>query len=455
VIPSPSAFEAEHLPWNLDAEKATLGALLVRNEVWREVADAVAAEDFYREGHRVLFGRMAKLVEAGRPVDLVTLTNGLDESGLQALGGFGYLNSLTAGLPRSTNAAHYAAIVREHARRRQCIALGQQLIADAQSGDDIDAARAACEQALRELEIGRSVDTAGADVVAVEAFDFLETMGNAPDGITGVRTGLAPLDTMTGGLQPSELHIVAARPSVGKTALMAQIALHAAVNEGVPTVVVTMEQPRKQLLLRMASNMARVDLVAVRRTEAYPDDLTRLSQALERLAASPLTFIDHGELRMSDVRARARRLHAQGKCGYLLLDYLGLVAPERSQSRSETREERVSVQSRMAKGIAKELGIPFVLLCQLNREYEKDNGARAKSAEPRRPRLSDLRESGAIEQDADTVMFVHRPFVRPRTEVEAYREPETELIVAKQRNGPIGTVPATYTKEHVRFEATT
>lgn len=444
-----------HLPWNLDAEKATLGALLVRPEVWRDVADAVSAEDFYREGHQRLFRRMAALVEAGRAIDFVTLLDGLQATELDALGGIGYLTKLTDGLPRSTNAVHYAEIVREHARRRACIALGQRLIAEAQHGDDVETARASCEQALRELETGRSVDTYSAASSVASAYDLLESMANTPDGITGIRTGFLTLDQMTGGLQRSELHLLAARPSVGKTAMLCALATQAAYVDRVPTVIVTLEQPRDMLLLRMASAMARVDLVAVRLGQASERNLSDLSDALAKLNSAPLTVIDHRELKMSDVRRRLRRLHGAGACEFALLDYLGLLEAERAVSRSENREQQVGAMAKMAKGIARELRIPFVLLSQMHREYEKANAARGKKTEPRRPNLTDLRESGQLEQHADTVLFIHRPYARPRNFDEAQKEGETEFILAKQRNGPIGSVPAWYAKSWTRFEETT
>lgn len=445
-------FEDVHLPWNLDAEKATLGALLVRPEAWRDVADAVAAEDFYRDGHQRLFRRMASLVEAGRAIDAVTLLDGLDQAALDALGGLGYLTQLTNGLPRSTNAVHYAEIVREHARRRACIALGQRLIADAQHGEDVEAARAACEQGLRELETGRSLDTYSSEQAVSAAFATLDAMADAPDGITGVRTGFPTLDRWTGGLQRKQLHLLAARPSVGKTALMGSFATQAAVVDRVPTVIVTLEQPHDVLLLRMASAMARVDLVDVRTHRASDHSLDDLARALAQLNDAPLTIIDHPQLRVSDVRRRLRRLHAEGRCGYVLLDYLGLLTPDRGRSHRENREQQVGAMAEESRAIARELEIPFVLLTQMNREWEKTNSTRGKKTEPKRPNLTDLRESGQLEQHGDTVIFIHRPYARPRNFEESTKQGATELILAKQRNGPIGNVTAHYTPAWVRFE---
>jgi replicative DNA helicase len=350
---------------------------------------------------------------------------------------------------------HYADLVREHARRRQCVVIAEQLRAEALAADDLEESRARAEHALRDLDAGQAAAFTSIARAAHAGLDDLEAIAQAEDGVTGVPTGFATVDRMLGGLQGGDLVVLAARPSVGKTAAACQMAMHAALIRHVPTLFVTLEQRASQLTLRMASNAARVDLVALRVGQATEEESARLHQAAARLSEAPITFIDARDVRMSDVRRHARLLRAQGKCSLIVLDYLTLLEPERTSTRGETREAQVAAQSRLAKSIARELGVPFVLLSQLNREFEKDAGARKGSRKPRRPRLSDLRESGAIEQDADVVVFVHRPYVRPEGLEERTREGETELIVSKNRNGPTGLVRAHYAKTWVRFTETT
>ena len=442
-------------PHNLHAERSVLGAVLMRNDAWTDVRDAVGPDDFYRAAHAMVFRRMDGLAQVGRAIDPLTLSDLLARHGeLDEVGGPSFLMGLTDGVPRSTNAVHYAEMVRDYSRRRQCIAVAQLLLEQAQSDDDVNETIAKSERALRDIEAGRATElTSIADAVNA-GLDHLEATAQADFGVTGIPSGFFSLDRMLGGFQREDLIVVGARPSVGKTAFMGQVAANAARDGGVPTVVVTLETRASQLALRMASAKAQVDLIAIREKRASDGELTRLNVALEALHRAPITFLDTREVRMSDIRRHARRLHAQGKCDLLLLDYLTLVNPEKSATRGENREQQVAAQSKLAKSIARELAIPVVILCQLSRDFERD-GAQKPGGKPktaRRPRLSDLRESGAIEQDADVVLFVHRPFVRPNTIEERMREGETELIVAKQRNGPIGQIRAHFTKEFVRFD---
>jgi replicative DNA helicase len=445
-------------PHSLEAERSVLGAIMLHNDAWTEIRAVVDAEDFYRVAHGIVFRRMEGLAATGRPIDPLTLADVLgrhDE--LETIGGPAFLMRLTDGVPRSSHAVHYAALVRDYARRRQCIAVAQQLLTEAHTDDDIADVLGRAERALRDVSTGGDSDVETSAAAVAEAFETLEAIDRAEDGITGIRTGLDGLDRMLGGLQRSEVVVLAARPSVGKTALAGQMVAHAAVDDRVPTLFVTLEQPKAQLALRMASNRARVDLVAVREKRVDDVDLERLGDALRAIHDAPITFVDRRDIRLSDIRLIARRLHGQGKCDLLVVDYLTLVQPERSQTKNENRQEQVALQSRLTKTIAKELGIPVVMLAQVSREYEKDGATTTPGGKPkpaRRPRLSDLRESGAIEQDADVVLFLHRPYVRPTGIEEQMRECETELIVAKQRNGPIGHVDAYYAKQWLRFNET-
>jgi replicative DNA helicase len=447
---SPSATAAPH---SLDAERAVLGALLVRPDAWADIRDIVSSADFWRAAHRTLFRRMSDLVAAGRAIDLVTLAEVLERhSEVEEVGGLAYVAGLSDAVVRTSHAVHYAEIVREKAKRRQLLVLADQIRAEAVAADDVEDVRQRTEEALRTLDAGPRGDFLTSEQAAHAALDELEHAREA-HGLTGIPTGLPTIDRTTGGLQTGDLVVLAARPSVGKTAAAGQWAMYAALERRVPTLFVTLEQRASQLALRMASNRTCIDLVAVRDARAQDQDLSRLNRALEQLADAPLTFLDSRDLRMSDVRRHARLLTAQGKCGLLFLDYLTLLQPEPTSTRAETREAQVAAQSRMAKSIARELGIPVVLLCQLNREFERDSGAApGVRRSPRSPRLSDLRESGAIEQDADLVVFIHRPFVRPTSAEERAHEGETDLLIAKNRNGPIGRVRARYHKAWVRFE---
>lgn len=444
-------------PHNLDAERAVLGGLLLKPDAWHDVRDILAPEDFYREAHTGIYAAMSDVVQAGRTIDLVALADAVSRrpGGLDAIGGLSYLTRLVDGLSRGmARPSDHAIIVCDHAQRRRCLLIGRQLIADASSASDVDDARTQAERALRELVTGTRSDAMSAEQAVAEAVDILERYESSPhQGITGIASGLYSLDHLLGGWQPGDLVVIAARPSVGKTAFAGQVAAYAAIVHHVPVVFATNEQSPRTLALRMASNRTKVNVEDVREQRTSEADLRRLFAGLTEVRQAPLTFLPARGRRMSDIRREARRLHAQGKCRLLVIDYLGLVAPESSQTRGETRERQVAVQSGMAKTLASELEIPVLLLCQLNRQYEQDQPKPGSTrAMPRRPRLSDLRESGAVEQDADVVLFVHRPFVRPASPEERLREGQTELVVAKHRNGSIGEIPAHYAKEWVRFE---
>jgi replicative DNA helicase len=446
---------AMEYPHSIDAERSVLAAVLLRNDTWSDVRDAVCAEDFYRHAHRVVFSRMEGLAQLGRVIDLVTLHDALARHGeVDDVGGASYISRLIDGVARSTNAVHYAEVVRDHARRRKAMDIGRQLVEDAARSDDVNEVIGTAEKSLREVEAGRSLEVTSIADAITSGMDDLERAAQSEYGITGVPTGFFTLDRMLGGLQAEDLIIVAARPSVGKSALLGQMVAYAALDAKLHVTVVTLEMRASKLALRMASARARVDLHAVRSGTASPADLAALNQHLEALhGCGRINFIDTRDIRMSDVRRHARRLRAQGKLDLLALDYLALTTPEKATTRGENRQEQVAAQSKLAKSIARELGIPFVVLNQLDRGVEKDGGTK-KTPGQRAPRLSDLRESGAIEQDADAVIFVHRPYVRPETFEERLREGETELIVAKQRNGPIGKVRARYVPAWVRFDET-
>lgn len=445
------------LPHNLDAEKAVLGALLVRNDALTEVADIVLPEDFYRVGHQVLFRRMQDLAKAGKALDIVTLGTILDRHGeLDEVGGRAYISRLIDGLPRSTNASHYAGEVKAAATRRALILFAEKVKADAIHGDDPEDVRSTAEQDLRALQTGIGLSFTSAEDAVRDAYATLDAYDTAEHvGVTGVPTGIAGLDDLVGGWQRGELNLIAAQTSHGKTAFTAQCAGYAAVIRKVPTLFVTNEQKPGSLALRLASNRARVDLKAIRRKYASDEELARFADALNEINRSPLTFYWARGKRMSDIRRHARILRAKGQCEMLVIDYLGLVRPEPSQSRTDTREREVAKQSEMAKDIAAELDIPVLLCVQMNGDIEKASPRGRSNAAPIRPRLSDLRESKAVGHDADVVVFVHRPYARPNNMEERMRQGETVLVVAKVRNGPIDDVSAHFNGAWQRFEETT
>jgi replicative DNA helicase len=447
------------IPHNLDMERALLGALLRRSDLIAEVRDVVTPEDFWRSGHATLYRRMLQVAAAGSVIDLVTLAPLLERhQEMEEVGGLAYVSRLSDDAPRAANAAHYAEGVKGYAVRRECLRVAAQLAADAQEADDVTQATAAAEAALRALQSGRADTSKSAEEAVEGALALLERYQSADEsGVTGVPSGLPNLDRMLGGWQPGSLNIIAARPSVGKTAFMGQVCAYAAVRRQVPTLVVTLEQDADALALRMASNRARVNADGARRHALGDADLLRLNDACREIRAAPLRFQPARGWRMSDIRRVARQWHARGACELLAIDYLGLVAPEVERSKGETRERQVALQTALARDIATELRIPALLLCQLSREYEKDQpkGTTRQKPEPRKPRLSDLRESGAIEQDADVVLFVHRPYVRPNDEEERIREGQTELLVRKNRNGAFGDIQARFHGAWLRFEETT
>lgn len=448
----------DRIPRNLEAERAVLGAILVRGDALREIADILTAEDFFRSAHGTLFRRMQDLATAGRAIDLVTLMPVLERHGeLDAVGGVAYITRLVDGLPRSVSAAHYALDVKAASTRRGLIAFAEKLRSDAIHGDDPDTVREAAEQALRGLDSGTGLELLDVKDAVAQASATLDAFDNAEHvGVTGVPTGLAGLDDLLGGWQRGDLNVIAGLSSHGKTALMAQCAGYAAIIRKVPTLFATNEQKPGSLVLRLACNRARVDLTAIRKKYANDDELARFADAVNEIARSPLTFYWARGKRMSDIRRHARMAKAKGRCDLLAIDYLGLIPPEVSQNRSETREREVARQSSMAKDVAGELDVPVLLGCQMNGDIEKaaPRGGK-KSVAPPRPRLSDLRESKAVGHDADVVLFVHRPFARPSNPEERMRQGETDLIVAKQRNGAVGDVSAHFSGGWQRFEETT
>lgn len=430
-------------PHSVQAEQSVLGGLMLDNEAWDQVADRVGPEDFYRREHRAIFEAVAELAQEGKPFDVVTLAEELERhKGLDGIGGMSYLGALAKDTPSAANIQAYADIVREHSVVRQLIRVGTE-IADSgfrpegrQSAELLDVA----ERKVFDIAEQRSRGGDGfqpAKKLVTKALDRIETLFQQEDAITGVSTGFADFDEMTSGLQPSDLVIVAGRPSMGKTTFAMNIAENVALKTRKPVAVFSMEMPGEQLAMRMMASLGRVDQQRVRTGKLLEDEWPRLTSAVSLLAEAPLYVDDTPSLSPTELRARARRLsrECKSKLGLIVLDYLQLM---QAPGMGENRTTEISAISRSLKSLAKELDVPVVALSQLNRNLEQRPN--------KRPVMSDLRESGSIEQDADVVIFLSKDV---HSEEEATNE--VRLIVAKQRSGPTGDFVLGYRGEYTRF----
>ena len=432
-------------PHSVEAEQSVLGGLMLDNNAWDKIADAVVEEDFYRRDHRLIFRAISDLAARTEPFDVITLSEWLDKQGLlDDAGGLAYLGTLAKDTPSAANIAAYAAIVRERSVLRQLISVGNEISNSAyqpegRSTEELldDAERRVfkiAEQGAR----GKEGFTAIKDLL-VKAVDRIDTLFQQDDPITGVPTGWTDFDEMTSGLQRGDMVIVAGRPSMGKTTFAMNIAEHAAIKSGLPTAVFSMEMPGESLAMRMLSSLGRIDQHRVRTGKLEDDDWPRLTSAVGLLAEAPMFIDDTPALSPNELRARARRLAREhGELGLIVIDYLQLMQVHGS---SENRTNEISEISRSLKSLAKEMDVPVIALSQLNRSLEQRPN--------KRPVMSDLRESGAIEQDADLIVFIYRD--------EVYNEDSpdkgtAEIIIGKQRNGPIGTTRLTFLGQYTRFE---
>lgn len=436
-------------PHSVEAEQSVLGGLLLENEALDKIADILTSADFYRHDHRLIFTHIGKLIEHNRPADIVTVAESLESSAeLSGVGGIAYLGALAQNTPTAANIRRYAEIVRERAVMRKLVEVGSGIAESAYSPQGRDAQQLLDEAEAKIFQIAEGGKRSSEGFVDIKVLlpqvadriDQLFQRDN-PNDVTGVPTGFSDLDSMTSGFQPGDLVIVAGRPSMGKTAFSLNIAENVALDSGLPVAVFSMEMAATQLAMRMIGSVGRLDQHRMRTGRLEDEDWVRLTTALGRLNDAPI-FIDEGaSLSSFDVRARARRLHRQcGKLGLIVVDYLQLMsAPAGRQG--ENRATEISEISRSLKALAKELDVPVVALSQLNRSVEQ--------RPDKRPVMSDLRESGAIEQDADLILFIYRD------EVYNSDSPDkgtAEIIIAKQRNGPIGRVRLTFLGEHTRFE---
>ena len=430
------------LPHNLDAERSVLGAILLDNHVLNVAIEKLKPEDFFLEQHRRVFQQMIALGEAQHAIDLVTLTDELHRHGeLEAAGGAAYLAQLVDGVPRITNLEHYARIVKEKALLRSLIhsthAIQQQAL---EADEDADVILDRAESTIFQLAEERvRAGFIGVKELVRENFDRLARIFTEGKRITGLPTGYQQLDNITSGLQPSELLILAARPSMGKTALALNIAENLALRSGDPVAIFSLEMSKESLLLRLLASHARIDAHKFRTGHLAREDWGKMTDSLGRLAEAPLWIDDSGSVTVVEMGAKTRRLKRDKGLSLVIVDYLQLVA---ARGRFSNRNEEVTSITRGLKGLAKELKVPVLVLSQLTRAPER---------EERRPQLADLRESGSIEQDADVVLFIYRPNIYKPDETPEERA-KAEIIIAKQRNGPTDRINFVFLNTFTRFE---
>jgi replicative DNA helicase len=432
------------LPHNIEAERSILGAVLLDNHALNAAVEKLRSEDFFLPQHRRIFERMIQLAEKQQAIDTVTLMEDLSRRGeLEAAGGVAYLSQLADGLPRITNVEHYARIVKEKAILRSLIfsasAIQEQALA---AGEDADIILDRAESAIFQLAEDRAkAGLIGVKDLVKESYERLEKIFSEGRRITGLATGYAALDNETAGLQPSELIILAARPSMGKTALALNIAENVAVRNRQNVAIFSLEMSKESLLLRLLASHARVDAHKFRTGHMNKDDWGKITTSLGILGEAPIWIDDSASSTVLEMGAKARRLKRDRGLSLMVVDYLQLVVPSNT-GRQSNRQEEVSGMSRALKALAKELQVPIVVLSQLTRAPER---------EERKPQLADLRESGAIEQDADVVLFINRPNFY-KTDLPDEDRAKAELIIAKQRNGPTGNLNFVFLSRNTRFE---
>ncbi|MGH8671923.1 MAG: replicative DNA helicase [Burkholderiales bacterium] len=446
-MPDPQIESMRVPPHSIDAEQSVLGGLLLENSAWDKIADVISEADFYRQDHRLIYRHICKIIEQGKPADIVTAAEALSLSAeLESIGGLAYLGALAQNTPSAANIRRYAEIVRERAIMRR---LGEAGTAIADSAIN-PGGRSASElldhaegMVFRIAEEGARANQGFISIQPLltrvaERIDVLFQQDNA-HGITGVPTGFYDLDQKTSGLQPGDLVIIAGRPSMGKTAFALNIVEHVALVVGLPAAVFSMEMSGEQLAMRLLGSVGRLDQHKVRTGRLDDEDWPRLTDAIGRLNDAPIYVDESGSLNALELRARARRLHRQHQgLGIIVVDYLQLMSAAHG---GENRATEISEISRSLKSLAKELRVPVVALSQLNRSVEQRTD--------KRPVMSDLRESGAIEQDADLILFIYRDEVyNPETPDKGI----AEINIGKQRNGPIGKVRLTFLGEYTRFE---
>ena len=434
-------------PHSVEAEQSLIGGLLLDNTAWDRIADMVTEGDFYRDDHRRIFAHIRKLVETGRPADVVTVYESIEKSNeTDQTGGLAYLGEIANATPSAANIRRYAEIVHERSVLRKLVTVGDEIAASAlnPAGRDVKILLDQAEQKVFEIAEAGAKSVQGFESIqpllgkVVERIEVLFNRDN-PSDITGVPTGYHDLDKMTSGLQPGDMIVVAGRPSMGKTAFALNIAEHVGVDTRLPVAIFSLEMSGPQIATRFLSSVGRLDQNKVRTGRLTDDDWDKMTNALGKLHEAPIHVDETGAITATDLRARARRLHRKcGKLGLIVIDYIQLMTSARE---NENRATEISEISRSIKALAKELEVPIIALSQLSRKVEERND--------KRPQMSDLRESGAIEQDADIIMMMYR---------DEYYNKDTkdpgvaEVIIAKHRNGPTGVVRLTFLGEYTKFE---
>ncbi len=433
------------LPHNLDAEKCVLGAILINNHAFNQAAEIIDSQDFFRDAHRRIFEKMVALTDRSAPLDLVTLTDELTRSSeLDEVGGPAYISSLTDGVPRSANVESYAKIVKERSTLRRLIQSANDVLTRAyEAEEDADTLLDEAERSIFQIAEHRlRTGFVRVSEMVDASYQLMERLQEHKGLVTGVPSGFIDLDALTSGFQKSDLVIVAARPSMGKTSLVLNIALHGAIEAGKTVGIFSLEMAKEQLYIRMLTSEARVDAHRFRGGFLGDADYGRITTANARLLDAKLFIDDSPGVGILEMRAKARRLKLEHGLDLLIVDYLQLM---QGRGRFENRQQELASISRALKILAKELDVPILALSQLSRAPEARGD--------HRPQLSDLRESGALEQDADVVLFIFREEMYA---TDAERRPEiegiAELIIGKQRNGPTGTVRLAFLKQYTRFE---
>lgn len=432
-------------PHSAEAEQSIIGGLMLENQVWDKISTKVCEADFYRTEHRILYRAIVALASKNHPFDVVTLLDTLKSNNdLDDAGGEAYLFELANNTPSVANVTAYADIVREKSVQRQLIAVSTDIADSAYNPGNRDVSELLDFAERKVFAIAEQTPSDGGPEIIksilVRAVEKIDALYHSGDSITGLATGLSDLDELTSGLQPSDLVIVAGRPSMGKTTLVMNIAEHAAIKACKPVLVFSMEMPGDSLAMRMMSSLGRIDQHRIRTGKLDDDDWPRVTSAVHMLSEAPLFIDDTAALSPAEMRARARRLVKEhGQLGLIVVDYLQLMKVPGFKADNRTAE--ISEISRSLKSLAKELKVPVIALSQLNRSLEQ--------RQDKRPLMSDLRESGAIEQDADLICFIYRD--------EVYNEDSpdkgtAEIIIAKQRNGPIGKVRVAFLGKYTRFE---
>ena len=435
-------------PHSIEAESSVLGGLLLDNAAWDRVGDLVSDRDFYRYEHRLIYAAIGALINASKPADVITVFEQLQNQGkAEELGGLTYLNSLAQYVPSAGNIRRYAEIVRERSILRKLVSASEEIATNAFNPKGRPVAAILDESEQKIFNIGEEGARTkqgfqAMDTLVVDLLDRVQEMADNPNDVTGVPTGFYDLDRMTAGFQAGDLIVLAARPSMGKTALAINIAEHVALNEGLPVAVFSMEMGAAQLAVRIVGSIGRIDQGHLRTGKLTDEEWPRLTEAIEKLRTISLHIDETAGLTSSELRANARRLSRQcGKLGLIVVDYLQLMSG--SSNDGENRATELGEISRGLKMLAKELQCPVIALSQLNRSVEQ--------RPDKRPMMSDLRESGAIEQDADIIMFIYRDEYYTK---DACKEPGVaEVIIAKQRNGPTGVVKLAFIKPITKFES--